>query len=278
MGEHDILRISVFSRGDLARTVEIRDDGMISFPLVGNLKATGLTVPELQLVITGRLEEFMRKPQVDIQIKEYCSQRVFDLGEVGEARPDEYPGYVPLKGRTTILEAIAMAGGLKPDADLRGAYIIRQEVIIPVVLYQLINEGDLGQNIELEPKDTLYIPSIRDKVVYVVGEVNRPRLVPVGLEGLNITGAIAQSGDFKISARKGDVKVIRGGLKQPTVISVNFNKILRGDPHENIRIYAGHIVFAPASILGEWIKIMQLLSPSLNSVLLGANVRELFVE
>ncbi|MFQ6079976.1 MAG: SLBB domain-containing protein, partial [Thermodesulfobacteriota bacterium] len=269
---------SVFSRGDLSRTVEIRDDGMISFPLLGNLKAAGLTVPELQLVITERLKEFMRKPQVDIQIEEYRSQRVFVLGEVGELRIEEYPGYVPLKGKTTVLEAIAMAGGLKRDADLRGAYVIREREISPVDFYRLINEGDLGQNIELKPKDTLYIPSIRDKVVYVVGEVNRPRLVPVGLEGLDISGAIAQAGDFKISARKGDVKVIRGGLKQPTVISINFNRILQGDPHENIRLYAGDIVFAPASILGEWNKIVRLLSPSLNSALLGANVRELFVD
>ena len=263
LGPHDVLEITVLNRETITRKTEIRDDGMISFPLIGNIQIAGLTVPELQTLLTQKLSEYITKPNIDIQIVEYGSLRVAVLGEVNK------PGIIFLRGKTTILEAVAMAGGLTENADLINTYLIRGKDIIPINFYTLFKKGDLSQNIEVKKKDIVYIPSVLDKKVFVLGEVAKPSAVPMRGEIFRVADAISCAGDFKITARKSNVKIIRGGLKDPTVITVDFNRLLAGDLRENIALKPGDIVFAPASAVGEWNKILELITPSLNTILLG---------
>ena len=266
LGPHDVLEITVLNRETITRKTEIRDDGMISFPLIGNIQIAGLTVPELQTLLTQKLSEYITKPNIDIQIVKYGSLRVAVLGEA------EQPGIIFLRGKTTILEAVAMAGGLTENADLINTYLIRSKNIIPINFYTLFKKGDLSQNIEVKKKDIVYIPNVLDKKVFVLGEVAKPSAVPMRGEVFRVADAISCVGDFKISARKSNVKVIRGGLKDPTVITVDFNRLLAGDLRENIALKSGDIVFAPASAVGEWNKILKLITPSMNTILLGVAI------
>lgn len=263
LGPHDILEITVFNKEAITRKTEIRDGGMISFPLIGNIQIAGLTVPELQILLTQKLSEYIVEPKIDIQIIEYGSKKVVVLGEVGK------PGVIFLRGKTTILETVAMVGGLTANVDLINAYLIRGKDIIPIDFYALFKKGDLSQNIEVKKEDIVYIPSISDKKVFVLGEVSSPAIVPMRGKMFRVAAAISCVGDFKISARKSNVKVIRGGLKNPTVITVDFNRLLAGDLRENIALESGDIVFAPASAIGEWNKILKLITPSMNIILLG---------
>lgn len=96
---------------------------MISFPLIGNIQIAGLTVPELQTLLA---QKYITKPNIDIQIVKYGSLRVAVLGEVKQ------PGIIFLRGKTTILEAVTMAGGLTENADLINTYLIRGKDIIPI--------------------------------------------------------------------------------------------------------------------------------------------------
>ncbi|NOZ25084.1 MAG: hypothetical protein GXO94_03200 [Nitrospirae bacterium] len=276
LGYHDILRITVFGRqdavkgsSDITRETEIRNDGMISYPLIGDIKAAGLTIPQLQRNIVERLKEYIVAPKVDIQIIKYASRDVSILGEV------ENPHVIYLRGRTTLLEAIAKAGGLTEKANLKGAYIIRKNRIIPIDLYALMTEGDLRYNIEVRRKDIIYIPNVQDQRVYVIGEVKRPTIVPFAGKILRVAEAIASAGDFEISAKKSNIKIIRGGLEKPTIITVDFNKITKGDLGENIALYSEDIVYVPASLIGEWNKILDQITPSLQTLMFGATVKSL---
>jgi polysaccharide export outer membrane protein len=276
LGYHDVLRITVFGRhdpikgdADIVRDTEIRDDGMISFPLIGDVQAAGLTIPELRHNIVEKLKEYITTPKIDIQIIEYNSRDVSILGEVRE------PQVIYLKGKTTLLEVIAQAGGLTEKANLKGAYVIRKNKIIPIDLYALTIEGDLKYNIELKRKDVIYIPNVHDQRVYVVGEVNDPRIVPFAGKILTVAEAIASAGDFKISAKKSNLKIIRGGLENPTIITVDFNKIIKGDLTENIALHSEDIVFVPASLVGEWNKILKQITPSLQTIMFGATLKSL---
>ncbi|MEO8002575.1 MAG: polysaccharide biosynthesis/export family protein [Arenimonas sp.] len=120
IGPQDLLEISVFQVAELNRTVRVNTSGDISLPLVGAMKAGGRTVQELESDIAKSLDaKFLQNPQVTVFVKEFTSQRVTLEGSVKK------PGIYPLTGRTTLLQAIAMAEGLDQLADLRGIVIFR---------------------------------------------------------------------------------------------------------------------------------------------------------
>jgi polysaccharide biosynthesis/export protein len=120
IGPQDLLEISVFQVAELNRTVRVNTTGDISLPLVGVMKAGGRTVQELEADIAKSLDaKFLQNPQVTVFVKEFTSQRVTLEGAVKK------PGIYPLTGRTSLLQAIAMAEGLDQLADLRGIIIFR---------------------------------------------------------------------------------------------------------------------------------------------------------
>lgn len=121
VGPQDLLEISVFQVPDLSRTVRVNSAGQISLPLIGGLQAGGLTIQELEKAIARKLESaYLQNPQVTAFVKEYTSQRVTVEGSVTK------PGIYPIAGRTTLLQAIAMAGGVDNLANLQGIVIFRQ--------------------------------------------------------------------------------------------------------------------------------------------------------
>lgn len=121
IGAQDLLEISVFGVPDLSRTVRVNSNGQISLPLLGGLMAGGMTIPELENTIASKLGgSYLQNPQVSVFVKEFTSQRVTLEGAVGK------PGIYPITGRTSLLQAIAMAEGLDPLADLGGVVVFRQ--------------------------------------------------------------------------------------------------------------------------------------------------------
>lgn len=121
VGPQDLIEISVFQIPDLSRTVRVNSGGQISLPLIGAVQAGGLTIQELEKSIAKKLEaRFLQNPQVTAFVKEFTSQRVTVEGAV------KAPGIYPISGRTSLLQAIAMSGGLDSLANLQGVVIFRQ--------------------------------------------------------------------------------------------------------------------------------------------------------
>ncbi len=112
IGPEDLLDIQVFGVSELSRTVRVSSRGFISLPLLGEVKIVGLTSSELESRLAELLaKDYLQNPQISVFIKEYTSQRVTVSGAVTK------PGVYPLKGRTTLLQAIAIAGGLDDKAS-----------------------------------------------------------------------------------------------------------------------------------------------------------------
>lgn len=121
IGGQDLLEVSVFQIQDLNRTLRVNSSGQISLPLIGTVMAGGLTVSELEKLLAEKLSEnYLQDPQVSVFVKEFSSQRITMEGAVGS------PGIYPLQGRTTLLQAIARAGGVADLANLQGIVIFRQ--------------------------------------------------------------------------------------------------------------------------------------------------------
>jgi polysaccharide export outer membrane protein len=112
IGPQDIVDFSVFKVPELSRTVQVADAGTINLPLVGEVLAAGKTSQELEHDLKQRLgADFLQNPQVTVYVKEYNSQRVTVDGAVMK------PGVYPVRGRSTLLQVIATAGGLDPNGD-----------------------------------------------------------------------------------------------------------------------------------------------------------------
>lgn len=119
IGPGDVLQVSVWKNDTLSRVVPVRPDGKISMPLLHDIQASGLTAMQLRDKIARSLGEFLPTPEVSVTLIEVRSLRVSVLGEV------QKPGVLELRGRTTILEAIAMAGGFRDFASPSKITVIR---------------------------------------------------------------------------------------------------------------------------------------------------------
>ncbi len=155
IGDDDVLHISVWQNPDLEQDAIVRPDGRISFPLIGDVQATGLTITQLDENITQKLKEYLKYPQVSISIKKLGGQKVMVLGEV------QTQGVYAVTGAKTAIEAISLAGGFTRDAVPSSVVIIRGGFQNPEA--KRINlsralKGDLRQNIALQSEDILFVP------------------------------------------------------------------------------------------------------------------------
>lgn len=120
IGGQDLIEISVFQVEDLNQTARVNSRGQISLPLIGTVTAGGLTASELERELARMLSEsFLQDPQVTVFVKEFASQNITMEGAING------PGIYPLKGRTTLLQAVAKAGGVQDIANLQGIVIFR---------------------------------------------------------------------------------------------------------------------------------------------------------
>jgi polysaccharide export outer membrane protein len=122
IGPEDLIEIQVFGVDQLARTVRVNSFGMVSLPLIGPTPVGGMTSSEAERLISRKLaENYLQDPQVSVFIKEYTNQRVTVEGAVAK------PGIYPLRGQTTLLRALAVAGGQGSLSDLSNVVIYRAD-------------------------------------------------------------------------------------------------------------------------------------------------------
>lgn len=158
IGDDDVLSINVWKETELTRDVTVRSDGRISLPLVGEMQAAGRTPAQLEEALKTALAGYITDPQVTVIVQTINSRKFNILGQVGK------PGSYLLTADTTVVDAIALAGGLKEFAKKNGIYVIRQgpngtEIRIPFNYQNFIKgKKKTTQNIQLKPNDTVVVP------------------------------------------------------------------------------------------------------------------------
>ncbi|RMD97457.1 MAG: hypothetical protein D6812_15255 [Deltaproteobacteria bacterium] len=156
IGPEDVIQVSVWKDPGLSATVPVRPDGMISLPLLDDIRAAGLTTLELRDEITERLQEFIETPDVTVTVTNVNSYRFFVVGKVNQ------PGVFPLRQQTSLFQALTLAGGLTEFAHPREMFILRyygeKEVRIPVPYKDLLSGGEGGKTLMLRPGDTIVVP------------------------------------------------------------------------------------------------------------------------
>jgi polysaccharide export outer membrane protein len=157
-GPEDVLEITVWRNVDLSKTVTVRPDGKISLPLIGDVSAVGKTTVQLADDISARLKDYKENPQVSILVKEVNSYAIYVLGEV------THPGKFPLKSKTTLLQAITVAGGFTPTAARNKIVVFRftkdgGQGKLKASYDDIVLRDGSNQNIEMKPGDQIVVPS-----------------------------------------------------------------------------------------------------------------------
>lgn len=229
LGPGDLLDLSVFGEPKLTQEkVPVGPDGRISYLEAQNVVAAGLTVDDFRTALNTELSKFRSAPEVMVVPTAYRSKKYFVLGAVVQK------GAFPLNRPMTIIEAVSEAHGLETGvsdrnlvvlADLSRSFVARNGEHLPVNLEKLFLEGDLSQNIALEPNDYLYFPAGERQQVFVLGEVRSPGPLTYGPQTTTLE-AIAVRGGFSERAWRTRLLVIRGSLKNPQTFVVNAADVL----------------------------------------------------
>ena len=155
LGPEDVLRVSVWENKDLTLDLVVRPDGKISMPLIQDVVAEGRTAAELADTIHQRLLVFIKDPQVSVIVLQVNAPKYYVIGNVAK------PGTYSLRGETSILQALALAGGFTPFASTRSIKLIRntsgKQEVRKVNYYDLIDKGG-GGNHPLKSGDTIVVP------------------------------------------------------------------------------------------------------------------------
>lgn len=222
IGAQDVLTIQVFDQPDLGGKYTVEADGTFSFPLLGRVKAGGISLRTFEEALKKQLvtEGFFRNPQVTVAVEQYRSQRVFVMGEVRQSGP------VALTGGMTLIEALARAGSTLPSASGEVAVVRAPQgsknPVLPgqeaaAVMFRAsirdLEAGVLKQNIQLRDGDTIFVP--RAETVYVFGQVKNPSAYAVQkdttvLQALSLAGGVTENGAMnriKIVRIVNDIKV-----------------------------------------------------------------------
>ena len=156
IGPDDVLSISFWREKDLSADVTVRPDGKVTVPLLNDVMASGRTPEQLRDAIQQLARAYLEDPPPTVVVKEIKSRRVFITGQV------EKPGPYPLNDRLTVLQLIAVAGGLKEFADGKSITVMRtvngRVVALPFNYRDVIRRKHLDQNVELRPGDTVVVP------------------------------------------------------------------------------------------------------------------------
>jgi polysaccharide export outer membrane protein len=262
---NDVLAVTVYQEPDLCATLKVAQDGSINYPLLGKLKAAGLTERELEKVITDLLaKDYLVDPQVNLIVKEYA--KVSLLGQV------RTPGSYEMKESLTLTQAIALAGGYSEKADINKVKIIRtkgnKKETITVNISDIMNKE--SPDIMLEPNDVVLLEEYGQ--LSIIGQVKNPGSL-VMKESLTLTQAVALAGGFSETANLGAVKIIRRTEGKKQTYEVNVRDILDG-VIQDIELKADDTVIVEEENLGRISVMGQVVRPGIYNLKQGLTVVE----
>ena len=159
IGPGDVLSISVWKDDALTKDVVVLPDGIISFPLIGLLKAGGKTVPQLKAEIKEKISQYVSDPVLNVEVKQVNSMLVFVIGRLNMS---SVSGRLILNANANVLQALAMGGGLNTFAKRNSIKVFRQEggktLLFPFHYDDVVQGKRLEENIELKRYDVIVVP------------------------------------------------------------------------------------------------------------------------
>ncbi|PYE30404.1 polysaccharide export outer membrane protein [Idiomarina fontislapidosi] len=285
VGRGDILNITVWDHpeltipaGSMRAPAEagnwVHNDGTIFYPYVGKIQVAGKRVTEIRELITERLATYIEKPQVDVTVAAFRSQRVYVTGEVKK------PGTLPISNvPMTLIEAVSQSGGLTPAADWTEVTLTRGSDEQVYSLRDLYQRGDTQENIILKAGDIINVARNDHRKVFVLGEVTKPQSYPVGRYGTTLAEALSDAGGlYNNTADASGIFVIRqsqpdsGYLAQ--VFQLDASNATALVLAEQFELQPRDIVYVTAAPVARWNRVISQILPSVTGLYSIARARD----
>lgn len=244
----------------------IDDRGMITYPFVGEIKLEGLTVEQARAALAEKLTRYIRKPNIVLRVRSFRSKRIYVDGEL------KTPGLLTIDDiPMSLVEAINRSGGLLPTADQSQIKLTRQGTTYVIDLPELMKKGLNPTQLVLANGDVLRVPSRDESLVFVSGEVNSPRAIPMHDGRLSLSEAIGASGGINpISGDPGQVYVIRKAEPNAEVYLLDARDPSAFAMAEQFMLSPKDVIFVAASPLTNWHRTISNLLPGALSSAVGA--------
>lgn len=259
LGPQDKIRIWVLGLEEISeRPVEVDPAGFVDLPVAGRLQIGGMSIENAKRALVEHLRAEMHDPQVSLDIVEYGSQPVSVIGAVNS------PGVVQLRGRKTLLEALSLAGGIRPDAgyaikvtrsiesgplglpseerDPSGRFSVAQ-----VKLKELMAAENPAENIVIRPHDVISVPTA--EMIYVMGAVQKPgAFVLNDRETVSVLQALSMAEGLGPASMPRDARILRAvkGSADRQEIAVDLKEVISGK-NRDVSLQSNDILFVPIS-------------------------------
>jgi polysaccharide export outer membrane protein len=223
VGAQDMLVITSYDQQELTGKFTVEADGTFTYPLVGRIRAGGMTLRDVEAAIKKELtaKGYFVNPQISVAVEQYRSQKVYVVGEV------RTPGAYPLSGNMRLVEALALAGSTQPTASGEAVIVHASSdglVVDPAkpenatnqredpnailrVDLRLLENGDLSQNVPLKSGDTIFV--LRAESVYVFGQVKIPGAYPLRDKNTTVLQALSLAGGVTERGATGRIQIVR---------------------------------------------------------------------
>ncbi len=273
IGSGDLITIELWNRPKLSGEHVVGPYGSITLPIIGEFKIGGMNRKKAAEMITDLYRHFYEDPIATVKIINYMNNRVYVLGRVGN------PGVIHFSGQGTLLEALAMAGGL-PTRDktifLSKCYIVRgKDQIIWIDLLKLLQRANLKLNISLANNDIIYIPESMDAAVFVMGEVKNPGSYQVQTTGLSLLDAINLAGGPTEDAQTAKIRLIREIKEQEGVKTIDMDRMLAtGSLTQNYLLLDNDIIFIPKKGIATFNYYLRQIDPFMRTFISATIINE----
>ncbi len=243
LGPGDVLKIDARPKDQLPDTITVRPDGYITLPFVGKIDTQGLTVYQLSDIIQERMEQYFRRPWVELTVISYRSRVIRILGDI--ARPGEYPLEYDMKA----LDFFSHIGGLSDSADLSAIKVFHSDGTETLLNLEkiIINPNDPA-NIVLLHKDFIYVPAMSKDAMRIIlmGEVNKQGIYKLNREDASLLHLISEAGGLAKTASMHSIFVVRRLPNDDTqTFTLDISSITRGIGPDTFSLANGDIVYIP---------------------------------
>ncbi|WP_286695549.1 polysaccharide export protein [Spongiibacter sp. UBA1325] len=283
VGPGDVLTITVWEHPELTipagsfRTAaeggnEVKADGTVFYPYAGELQVNGLTTAEIKVQLEQKLASVIKRPQVDVRVADFRSQRVYVSGAVRQ------PGVVPVtKIPLTLIDAIEQLGGLANNASWGDIQLTRNGETQSISLRSLYETGAWSENLLLQHGDLIHVPRNDADKVFVLGEVNRPQGILMSRTGTSLAEALASANGINENRADGrGIYVLRNtGVSRDedgmpvynaTIYHLNAASAVGFMLADKFTLSPRDIVYVSPAPITRWNRFLSQLLPSVSAV------------
>ena len=278
LGVGDVLSIGVWDHPELTipaavqRTAEfdgfrIQADGTITYAYAENVPAAGKTIRELHTVLVEKLSKVIEKPQLDLKVVGFRSQRAYITGEV--QKPGILPiGEIPL----TLIDALNKTGGLTERADWRTVNFTRGNKTEVIRLDDFYTQGDISQNRLLKHGDIVHVNRTDNQKVFVLGDVKNAGSIEINRYGLSLAEALSDVGGLNDrTANANGVFVLRKRTQNETNIIADVYQLYARNAvalvlADQFKLQARDIIYVTTAPIARWNRLISQLAPTLQAL------------